>query len=188
MSSMRTDIELYRSPDNRLRTSFYEKSGRRAFSLSERTAFGVLLTEFSEDGEVFDQHCIKEKDHLGALAKYLGLGSPVVVDVDAYEKVSANAACGGCSGRGLARELDLVAPEAINNVPVVPIFVCRSCKQKSYSMTESYLRNLVKSNAPLFTEEERKELDADENKFIGVLQEYIIRIFASKKISRLKIG
>lgn len=185
---MEADIRISRSRDGRLRTSNYARGGVSAFSVSERTAFGVLLTEFNANGEVLDQHCLKEKDSLHALVKFIGADNPEIAEIDAYERVSANAACSKCSKRELVRELDLVPPEAINNVPVVPIFVCTSCRQKSYSMTESYLRNLVKSNVPLFTEDERKEMAADENKFIGLLQEYIIRIFASKKISRMKTG
>ncbi len=55
-------------------------------------------------------------------------------------------------------------------------------------LADEYLDALVKNNASLFGKDEIRERGKDGRAFVNTLQEYVIRIFASKRISRLKIG
>ncbi|MDE1860271.1 MAG: hypothetical protein KGH72_00975 [Candidatus Micrarchaeota archaeon] len=179
-------VVVFRSPDSRLKTSKYMLGGGEAVCVAERTSNGILLTEFDAAGQVLSQRTNESKDALEGLCAYLEIdGEPEVREVKAYERIPVSAKCNGCNEGKIVRQLDLVDPININKVPVVPIFICLGCSKKFYSMTENYLRLLAKSNSDLFTKEELGEMNADEDAFIGVLQEYIIRIFASKKISRM---
>lgn len=97
------------------------------------------------------------------------------------------ALCTKCGNLGLYRELDLVSPDRIREVPVMPIFICKKCSQKHYSLTDEYLKYLVLSNKQLFESAELKEIDTDLESSINTLKEYIIRIFASKRISKVRM-
>jgi hypothetical protein len=44
---------------------------------------------------------------------------------------------------------------------------------------------LIKRNAELFEKDEVEEMKKDHDRFVNTLNEYVIRIFASKKITRL---
>jgi hypothetical protein len=183
-------IEAYLSTDGRLRTAHYRLGGDTRFCVAERTGAGTLVTEFRSNGEVLDQLCVGEVGAEAALREHLkGVGEVGVSRTGGrrYEPVRVSAACAKCGG-GVSRELDLRKPAEIDAIPVVPIFVCRSCKSRHYLLTDEYLGKLVKKNPELFGKDELGERDADERAFIGTLQEYVIRIFASKRISKLKIG
>jgi hypothetical protein len=178
---------VYRSKDNRLRTSKYKAASSEAFCVAEKTREGVLLSEFNSDGEILNQHYVKEKDHLARLISYLKLPEPVSVkEVDAYERVAVKAKCSKCSSASLVRQLDLVDPMSIADVPVVPMYICLKCSERHYSITDTYLRRLARMNTTLFSKEELAEMSKDEDSFVKQLYEYIIRIFASKKINRIK--
>ena len=182
-------IEACRSADGRLRTARYPFGKGTRFCLAEETARGTLITEFGSDGEVLDQSCVAAKGADAALAEYLkGIGELGVSGSGLpYEPVGVKAACAKCGG-AVVRELDLKAPREIGAVPVVPMFVCRNCKSRHYLLTDEYLRRLVQRRPGLFERGEIGEKEADERAFMNTLQEYVIRIFASKRISRLKLG
>ncbi len=181
---------LNRSDDGRMRTQEYLKGGERVFSVAEQTREGSLITEFNSANEVVNQVCLQARDAESALAAYLGIkaGDIRVVRVGSYSGVRIGAKCRGCGAAGLARELDSVAPTEIKDVPVVPIFICTVCGKRHYLLTDNYLNELVKNNGALFDKEEMAEISKDPRSSIKMLQEYIIRIFASKKISRVETG
>jgi len=185
-------IEAHRSTDGRLRTESYSVCDELRFSIAEETTMGTLVTEFNDGGDVLNQVCTGTRDAEKALAGYLaeaGIGTLNVANRGdcAYEPVRVDARCKSCKGE-IARELDLKRPDEIRNVPIVPIFICRDCGIKFYSMTDDYLRALVSRNEGLFKPDELSEKKRNEREFVNTIQEYIIRIFASKRISRLKIG
>ncbi|MGI0141112.1 MAG: hypothetical protein ACREBF_00460 [Candidatus Micrarchaeales archaeon] len=183
-------LEVHKSPDGRYRTDFYEFEGQKAFAVIEKTAHGVLVSEFSKDGEVLDQTYNKSKEPLAEIAVHLkNVTEKIMIkNVDNYEHVKVNATCETCTNGKISREMDLVHPSAITTVPVIPLFVCSNCKKKLYSITQSYLKNLVVRNVGLFEPDEEKMRKTNEAAFIKEIQEYMIRIFASKKLARMKIN
>ena len=174
-------MKFFRSSDTRLRSDFYSNEDRKLCCLIENTQKGMLITELNERGLVEKQVYMKPDDPF-----YVNLTKSMeVVECGEYKGMSVDAVCASCSGT-LARELDLVHPSVINTVPVVPSYICRGCSKRFYSMTDTYLKSLVADTKELFDEKDLKELSENEEAFVSVLQEYIIRIFASKKISRIR--
>jgi hypothetical protein len=181
-------IEARRSADGRLRTGHYLFKGETRFCLAEETGAGTLVTEFRPNGEVVGQVCVNAKSAEDALAGRLeGTGVLEILDSGEYERIRVDASCAKCRGE-IARELDLKPPREITSVPVIPMFVCVNCKSRYYVLADEYLDALVKNNSSLFGKDEIGERGKDERAFVNTLQEYVIRIFASKRISRLKIG
>jgi len=183
-------IEAYGSDDGRIRTAHYSHGEETRFSLAEEIKEGTLVTEFRSNGEVLDQVCVNGRDARTALGEYLkGIGSLEVLSKagSKYEPIGVNAPCPKCNGE-IARELDLKAPRDIAFVPVVPMFVCRSCKSRYYLLGDDYLKRLIHAKVGLFEKDEALEREKDEGLFLKTMHEYVIRIFASKRISRLKIG
>ncbi|MHB1829960.1 MAG: hypothetical protein ACYCO0_01060 [Candidatus Micrarchaeaceae archaeon] len=176
------------SDDGRMRTQEYLKGGESAFSIAEQTRVGSLITEFNSSNEVLNQVCLRYGDAKAAVAAYLGIreGDIRIESAGGYSGVRVDAKCRGCGASGLGRELDCVVPSEIKDIPVVPIFVCMKCKKRHYMLTDSYLNELVKNNDALFEKDEMAEINRDLGSSIKMLQEYIIRIFASKKISRVE--
>lgn len=135
-----------------------------------------------------DQVYSETKDTAKALSEYLGGAAELkVAETDKYEHVVVKASCTKCGEKSIERALDQQQAGKISEVPVVPLFLCKKCGSKFYSMSDAYLRRLVARKESLFEADEAAEKKLDEGKFVGTLQEYIIRIFASKKIHRLKI-
>jgi hypothetical protein len=180
-------ISAYVSPDTRLRTDNYKTNDYECFSVAESLASGTLVTEFKTTGEVVKQVYIKAKDAKIAISEYLG--NSVAVDfseVDSYRPVKVDAKCSKCGNDNtIERALDKQNLSEATKVPVVPMFVCRKCGTQFYSMTDSYLKHLIESNVSLFENVEIEQKKANEAAFVKELQEYIIRIFASKKIHKL---
>lgn len=182
-------LEARRSGDMRIRTDTYETDHGTVFCLAEPVQKGTLITEFHSNGEVLDQVLSEMKEAEPALAKHLdGSATLHVTDADAYERVSVSAACGECGSGQIRREFDARDPGSIGEVPVVPIFVCGSCGSRYYQLGDAYLRRIVSRKSELFEKAELEEMDKNEAAFVDTLQENIIRIFASKKIKRLKLG
>ncbi|MGC8710201.1 MAG: hypothetical protein ACP5RF_01130 [Candidatus Micrarchaeia archaeon] len=179
---------MFRSPDGRLKADFYYGNEKRTV-LSERIMRGFLVTEFNEDGEVLGQSLENADDGIEALRRHTPNGAYTynIIDKPFYEGVHINAECSKCGKRSIRRELDLIDTRLLSKVQTMPIFVCTSCGQKFYSLTDTYLKTLIRLNMELFTKEELAEREKDEGAFVNELKEYIIRIFASKKIMRISI-
>ncbi len=180
-------LDFLISDDGRIVTSTYEREGQSRFCLSERTKYGTLISEFSSNSEVLNQVHIGSTDNEKSLLEYLGSKERRVVLVGAYRGIKVNAKCSSCGKIGLRRILDLSSPMEITEVPVVPLFKCAACGKIHYSMTDEYLRRIMQDKEGLFEPGELAEVRKDGNASVKMLQEYIIRIFASKKISRFKI-
>lgn len=182
---MANRLDVYESDDKRLVTGPYLKNGSQFFCLAEGTALGSLVTEFTTNGAVENQVYRKDGSAMEDLMRYLGNPNARIVKAGKYRGIRIGPKCPRCSGEGIRRELDTVDPSSITSVPVMPTLKCPACGQRLYSVTDSYIRNLVESNRDLFTPEELEEKAKDEGAFIRLLNEYIIRIFASKKIARI---
>lgn len=146
-----------------------------------------MITEFNPKGEVLAQTFFKGRDVVADLSAYLQGEKLELIDVANHDPVVMNARCEKCGNLGLARELDQLQTKTMKDVPVLPIFLCAKCNQKHYTLTEEYLNGLVEANKHLFEPEELMEIDTDPEATINTIREYIIRIFASKKISRAKV-
>jgi hypothetical protein len=181
-------LEVYRSLDGRYRTSAYVRDGTSLFCLSEPTRHGVLVTEFCGNGEVANQIHTKGGSPYDALSAFIGNDFELgVKDIGIYRPVEVRARCGSCGNAKIGRELDAKTANEIDQVPVVPLFLCRSCGKRFYSINDRYLRRLVEGNLSLFEESELEEMRKDCDAFIYTMKEYIVRIFASKKIGKLAI-
>jgi hypothetical protein len=181
------ELTVFRSPDKRHKTSTYFVEGKANICIAEPTKKGVLVTQLSEQGEVIDQVYSVGGDVAPTLAAYLGPSVKAkFVEVPRYEGLALRAKCASCNGR-IVRELDSKRPEEIEEVPVIPIFCCVSCQKRFYNISNSYLRKLVELNPDMFEKEDLVEKEKDGDAFINTLNEYIVRVFASKKISKLII-
>ncbi|MDE1855942.1 MAG: hypothetical protein KGH49_01770 [Candidatus Micrarchaeota archaeon] len=182
-------LQVFRSPDGRYRTEPYFSNEVRAFAISEKTANGVLVSEFTEEGELLDQIYKKSNDPMVEIANHVKhIASELTIrSVESYSGVEVRAKCDGCNGKSIKREMDLLAPPTILKIPVVPLFVCTNCKKKFYSMTPTYLRKLVARNTEMFEKNELEMRNAGEQAFIDEVQEYMVRVFASKKLTRIKV-
>jgi DNA-directed RNA polymerase subunit RPC12/RpoP len=105
---------------------------------------------------------------------YAGDYIPVYIDISC-----------DCGSKIAVRELDLHEPSSLKEIPVIPLFVCKKCGSKFYSISETYIKTLVKENKELFDKKELEEYSASEQQFINELQEYISRIMAIKKIKKV---
>lgn len=181
-------LMLRRSDDGRIISQVYDAGGYGAYCLAEQTRNGILITEFSVNSEVNNQIVRKGGDAAKALASYANTDSFEMVECGRYNGITIREGCTKCSNRELLRDLDGSAPSKITDVPVIPIFRCSRCGARHYSLTGRYLERLVKSNTRLFEDAELKEMDSDSEGLMDTLQEYVIRIFASKKIYRIKSG
>ncbi|MCL4365424.1 hypothetical protein M1590_03830 [Candidatus Marsarchaeota archaeon] len=182
---MRQIIRVY--DDGRVIASCNDAAGNATTFLSERIKHGVLITEFNADLEVSNQLVVRGNDAVKELSLYSGIESLSFEKAGRYQGIRIEAKCAKCSSLGLLRELDMKNPAEIDKVPVVPIFMCNSCGNRYYSLTDMYLERLKKDNIGLFEKEELDEIGTDAEKSITTLQEYVIRIFASKRIYRIKL-
>jgi len=179
-------LRAYRSSDKRIKTEHYNSG--KSFAIAEVIGNGSLITEFDSNGEIINQVFSQKKESAVLLEEYVKPhGRLEITSTEFYAPVKVNAVCTKCGSGEIYRELDFSTPSDILKVPVVPLFICKQCRSKFYSMTDRYLRNLVASNPQLFEKDELLERERDENAFIAKLQDNIIRIFAAKKINKLKI-
>lgn len=180
---MKEAITITRSPDGRCLSSIYQKGSERAFSLFERTGEGTLATEFMETGEILNMSYYHSAGLHEVIEK--SLGNVSIEDASAYTGILLKSPCTACGAGPIQRELDLVPPASISKPPVIPLFKCASCGKRFYAIRNEYLELLAEGNSGLFEKEELEEMSKDRATFINTLNEYVIRIFASKKISRM---
>ena len=145
----------------------------------------VLETKFSSSCSILDQRLIKlgnaaVKDIAEAFMEQHSLEPLETV----FEEPKLEAKCPSCGSGRLDRYAKSV--KSPNSVPVMPIYQCRECGAKSYHLTDAYLKKLAVSNPGMFELKDLKSMAEDEERFIKELREYIVRIFASKKILSIK--
>ncbi|MDE1825178.1 MAG: hypothetical protein KGH61_00645 [Candidatus Micrarchaeota archaeon] len=180
-------LKAFRSPDGRYRTALYSVEGEEHFLIAEKTANGVLLSEFTGIGEVVDQVYKASANLLAELKAYPHGAGEITISERPYEYLTVNVHCTNCDSRTMRRELDSLEVSKIVEVPVVPMFLCTKCNKKFYTMSKRYLRNLIARNPELFEKEELKRREENEAAFLSEIQEYMVRIFASKRLALIKI-
>ncbi len=153
----------------------------RATILFERIeGKGILRSVFDEDGSPTSQTLIDPGSHtINDIALDGAAGFERVVERE-YEEVVLRKACPKCGKAGMRRFREG------KDVPVMPIFLCNSCGERGYRLSDRYLDEIIREKRELFSKEEQNELDADPDSFKKELKEYIIRIFASKRVSCIR--
>ncbi len=154
--------------------------------IAEPTKKGALVSMFDDKGAPVDQAYFENRKALDVLEEYAkNMGySLELIEGAAYQHVAVSARCSKCKGI-VERELDCKDPAKIDSIPVIPIYTCRECGAKHFCITKEYITRLSARNEPLFSSEELKERNESLDKFVSEIEEYVIRIFASKKINRL---
>lgn len=167
----------------------YVQDKEKRFALWEPFGNGVVETIFDAHGAILKQEMFPENqnpqieidNYMKRFMKQVHLND--LVD-ETYSEIKLDKKCPTCSNDSLTRIMDLDTKEP--NVPILPTYLCTSCKGKSYYLSDAYLEFLVSNNTTMFSDAERKELEANREAFLHELKEYIIRIFASKRIIRIK--
>ncbi len=160
------------------RLDYTNKSGSSSCTI-ERCGGGTLKTYFDEDGAILHREPLDPGKGIEEIAMETAktLGTPV--KGGEYSPVKLSKPCPACSAKALIEHRD-------SGVPIMPIYVCTSCGARAFLLTDEYMSQLVRENLRAFSDEERKELETDPGKFSNELREYIIRIFASKRIIGIK--
>ncbi|MGC8478522.1 MAG: hypothetical protein ACP5NE_01165 [Candidatus Micrarchaeia archaeon] len=172
---------LSRGPNGEARFDYFQE-GEESTLLIEKAGEGILESLFDRNGAVLKQVMLKgdQKEierEVEELSKRVGQ-----LESSEYREVTLQKSCPHCGSNSLKRSIDFEK----GDVPVVPTYVCGKCGGRSYYLTEQYLRGIVSSRKDLFSESEKKELEVNEEAFLKELKEYIIRIFASKRIIAIR--
>ncbi len=180
-------MHVFRS-DGRYKTEEYTYGQERRICIAEKTGRGVLITELGIERGVFFQEyregniegCLK-----GHIEARLGPVRLSFYDTE-YERTCIGALCGRCgTQRPMKRELELLEPEMIYEVPVLPVFICTACGSRYSSVTREYIMQLALEKRAYFSEEEGVEMERNMEEFINTLEAYIVKVLAAKKISIL---
>ena len=152
----------------------WEEKGRR-----------ILETVFDDSGAVLEQQLLDMGDSgLDALIERELRSVPAKeVKNRPYEDVKLKRPCPSCKSLSLERCDRSVSGDEL---PVVPLYVCRHCNKKSYHLTTKYLEYLISRNKNLFAQDELAKMDDNHAAFVKELEGYILRIFASKRIMRIE--
>lgn len=176
-------LVIYKKSEGRYVTEQYVKDNDKVITIFERISNGVVVSNISYEKGVLSQKYLKNSTIPDSLANELQ-GEFSIIEKKDTQKTSIGKKCDSCNAT-LYRELEAVDTWNIKEVPVVPIFRCEGCGKRFYSMTKPYLESLVNENKELFEGADLLEMEKNKEEFIKTLNEYIIRIFASKKISRI---
>lgn len=177
-------IGLSRSMHGKARIEYSDKGGK-AVVIFEPVGNYVLESRFDDHGFITDQKLLKNGQSVDQVIKGFvgGIGASEIIDEE-YRDVTLQKECPKCGGSPLTRYMDTVLYP--KEAPVMPFYICGKCKEKSYYLTDAYLRNLVTSNKELFDDAELSQMQKDEAAFMKELRAYIIRIFASQRIMYIK--
>ena len=179
---------ITRNGKGKIRLDYSEGESRRAV-LWEPMDGGVVETVFDGDGIVIRQILMPQKNredtdfHLIRFINSNGIKDARESN-ETLTEITLKKQCPGCGNPELKRFTEnLTDPK---KAPVMPIYVCTSCKAHGYHLSDRYLEYLVDVNNSLFSEKERAEFAKNRSAALSELREYIIRIFASKKIARIR--
>ena len=167
----------------------HKRAGSDHVMLWESMADGVVETKFSSIGEVVYRKAEKYPEGKGAthfLKEYADKEKIALKTEPVFSEVVLDKPCPTCGTRAVMIDYRQRRLKSVNDVPVMPIYTCGTCNTRSYHLTDSYLEYLVYNNASLFSGVESQEMSSDRDKFLHELREYIIRIFASKRIVQIK--
>ena len=162
----------------------YQLPDGKLCKLWEPMGGSILETTFDHEGGIMNQAVHRPEASIEELVSSEAKRQGLELREARFEAVRLEKSCPKCNSGPLSRHAE--AFRSTNEIPVMPTYHCRGCGTRSYYLTDGYLDNLVKGNRIMFTDEELKQLDADERAFKEELKAYIIRIFASKRIMCIK--
>jgi DNA-directed RNA polymerase subunit M/transcription elongation factor TFIIS len=174
------------SNDNKVKLE-YEDDGKNRIVLWELFKGGLLETVHDQQGAILKQSIFKNEknnilnDRIGSVIKKALITKTTESE---YIEVKLDKKCPSCGNQPLKMVSDF--SQGKSNVPVMPIYKCTECNGKGYYLTDEYLEQLITEQAALFTSKEKEEMEANRVAFKAQLNEYIIRIFASKRIIQIK--
>ncbi|MCL5680179.1 MAG: hypothetical protein M1465_02475 [Candidatus Marsarchaeota archaeon] len=173
------------SPDHKVKLEYEAEDGTVVVLWEPKEGKYLLQTSFDGSGAILDQRLLKLESHsqnevIEAFLESNGIEPKESV----YESIEFNGSCPSCSTPALVRYASIEGKAS--KIPIMPIYTCKNCGTKAYHLTDKYLKKLVASNKGLFENVDMQEFAADEQKFINELEAYIIRIFASKHILKVK--
>ncbi len=145
----------------------------------------ALQTSFNAEGGIIDQKLLKlEQYTIRHLADDFIGREGIDVREGVFEEVKLDKQCPHCGKHAIKRfSQGISEPSA---VPVMPMYICMECKGQSYFLTDEYLDVLIKKHKDMFESAELEELSKNEQTFIKEVKEYIIRVFAAKKVLNIK--
>ncbi|MEM3503824.1 MAG: hypothetical protein QW134_06340 [Nitrososphaeria archaeon] len=154
--------------------------GKNITKVFERVSKGILEVEYNDNGSIIHQKLVDPAKKLEDEAKeYLLNIKAKKIITKPYSDVKLNKKCPNCGSISLERIKD-------GDISIMPIYTCKICGARSYDLTLEYLENLIKENILLFSDEEQKELEHNHAAFVTELNDYILKIYASKKIMHIK--
>jgi predicted RNA-binding protein YlxR (DUF448 family) len=174
------------SQDNKIKLEYEDGAGRKV-ALWEPFSGGVMETIHNEHGAVLKQSMFKNKknnilnERIGVILQSASITRTAECE---YSEIRLAKQCPACGGAVLKRVSDFT--QEMPNVPVMPTYECSGCKGRGYYLTDEYLEQLLTEQAKLFSRQEKKEMEENRAAFKAQLNEYIIRIFASKRILQIK--
>ena len=175
---------LAKSEKGKIRLDYLEKGSRRT-ALWEPVYDGVIETIFDGDGVVLRQLFFKGKENAKTQPEEFIKERKIAAKEGQFSDVRLiGKKCPTCGAESIARLAESAGDST--RAPIAPIYTCTACGKKCYYLSDEYLDYLVTHNRFLFEEQELRELDSNKEKFMSELKEYIIRIFASQKIMRIK--
>ncbi len=160
----------------RSRVDYYE-AGELFIETFEESGNHVIRTSFNRAGEVLGREMLpsRSRAHSKLATDFANAkGNPVATE---YAEIDVLKPCPKCGGS--------LAYEDSRADVVLPVLVCGSCRSKSFCLTDEYLAKLVKLNKVLFDDSERKMMDESPDAFKAELRDHIIKIYASKHISKI---
>ena len=177
--------EISESPQHKIKLHYGDGDSAVTVLWEPKAGSRLLQTFFNGDGAIVDQHLLNIGGHeiKEAVEAYLSENG-IEPKESVYEDIAFARACPSCNSYGLQRYAELVSDAS--KIPVMPIYVCRSCGKKSYYLTDEYLSRLAKTKKELFEADELSEMEKDEQKFINEIKAYIVRIYASKHIPSIR--
>lgn len=173
---------ISKGPNNTIKIE-YIKNGEPVIKMWETSKDGKISeTTFKNNGSITDQAYVNVKDvreHVESFIRNENL-EPSKTN---FEEIKLDRKCPKCSGN-----IDRYAKDKSvgEDIPIMPLYVCKECNSKSYHLTIEYLHKLVNSNLEMFSDSDKELYKENSESFIKELKEYINRIFASKHIPEIK--
>lgn len=170
-------------PDHTIKLE-YNANGEKLIKIWETLSNkSILETTFSSEGGILNQRLLKSersaREYADNFVEHEGLEPREGV----YEDIVLGKRCPKCGG-----EVERYSKTALksNEIPIMPMYVCRSCGAKSYYMTDSYLEHLISINSSLFSNIDIKAYKENSKDFINEIREHINRIFAARRIFEIR--
>ncbi len=175
---------LSRGKDGAVRIDYSQSSGTRV-AMWEPISNGVMHTIFNGEGAIVRRDFFECLNSISVIDKcvsdFVDSERIAIEGHDDMHEVALSKNCPSCNETGLLLEVERKEGK-ITNIPVMPVYKCNKCGKRSYYLTDEYLDHLVSGNIDLFKGPEQRQMQADKEAFRKELKEYIIRIFASKRI------